>query len=93
MLSARHERRKEKLAELIEDRKGQVEAHQSGRKLLSTEDHHRVLKQIDNFSRKLETLQSVSQEHLNDIMGTEADALFRMNSVDYLDFTLDLGKE
>jgi hypothetical protein len=55
---------------------------------LSAQDHARVTRQATNFERKLTQLKSMDATELADMMQHEADSLYRLNSVDYLDFEL-----
>eukprot|EP00548_Thalassiothrix_antarctica_P002487 CAMPEP_0194147114 /NCGR_PEP_ID=MMETSP0152-20130528/22529_1 /TAXON_ID=1049557 /ORGANISM="Thalassiothrix antarctica, Strain L6-D1" /LENGTH=85 /DNA_ID=CAMNT_0038847807 /DNA_START=298 /DNA_END=555 /DNA_ORIENTATION=- len=85
-MNDRHERRIEFLAELLEERKQQIEDHKSGHRRLSTEDHSRVLRQHTNFGTKLEQLQNMDEMERKEIMEHEAESMHRMESVDYLEF-------
>lgn len=51
-----HNRRMDKLKELIEERRRLVKAHESGERRLSGEDFDMVARQLRNFQRKLEHL-------------------------------------
>jgi len=85
-VSKRHERRMEKLEEMLNHRRALMEDHQAGRKLLSGEEHERVTRQLGNFERKLHQLKSISEEEKADMYDTEAESFYKMNSIDYLDF-------
>jgi hypothetical protein len=52
------------------------------------QDHARVTRQATNFERKLTQLKSMDATELADMMQHEAESLYRLNSVDYLDFEL-----
>eukprot|EP00541_Cyclophora_tenuis_P002056 CAMPEP_0116569002 /NCGR_PEP_ID=MMETSP0397-20121206/16033_1 /TAXON_ID=216820 /ORGANISM="Cyclophora tenuis, Strain ECT3854" /LENGTH=114 /DNA_ID=CAMNT_0004096481 /DNA_START=133 /DNA_END=474 /DNA_ORIENTATION=- len=63
-LNDRHERRMEKLEEMLQDRRLQLEHHNSGRRRLSSEDHERVSRQAVNYERKLTQMKNVDpKEH------------------------------
>jgi len=85
-LSDRHERRIEKLSELLEERKQQIEHHESGHRKLSSEDHSRILRQRVNFETKLDQLQNRDETEHAEMMSHEAESMYRMESVDYLEF-------
>jgi len=85
-LNDRHDKRMDKLEEMLEDRKTQLEHHNTGRRRLSPEDHERVSRQAVNYERKLKQLRNLDPDERADMMQHEADAFFRLNSVDYLDF-------
>lgn len=57
-----HERRMEKLEELIEERRQMVEDHNSGHRKLSDEEYERASRQHDNFQRKLEQMQASNHD-------------------------------
>lgn len=82
----RHESRTNKLAELLKERREQMDHHESGHRKLSAEDHARVTRQITNFGRKLEQLKNMDEDDRKDMLQHEAESLYRMNSVEYLDF-------
>ena len=67
--------RKEKLGEMIEERKNQLADHKSGRSLLSDDDHERVKRQIKNFSRKLEQLSNISPSEHEEMVTREMEML------------------
>jgi hypothetical protein len=56
--------------------------------LLSLQDHERVNRQAKNFERKLTQLKNLDPTEHSDMIQHEAEALFKLNSVDYLDFEL-----
>jgi hypothetical protein len=56
--------------------------------ILPAQDHARVTRQATNFERKLTQLKSMDATELADMMQHEGDSLYRLNSVDYLDFEL-----
>lgn len=87
-LNDRHEKRTAKLSELLQERKEQLKAHEGGHRKLSQEDHERVTRQIKNFGRKLEQLQNLDHDERKDLLQHEAESMYRLNSVDYLDFDL-----
>mmetsp|Transcript_3568 Transcript_3568/g.6541 ORF Transcript_3568/g.6541 Transcript_3568/m.6541 type:complete len:89 (+) Transcript_3568:240-506(+) len=86
MLSNRHDRRMLKLGELLAARKKEIDDHNSGRRRLNSEDHARVLRQVTNFQRKLDEMNSKDKEEHQRFLEHEADAYDRMNSIDYIDF-------
>eukprot|EP00544_Gedaniella_sp_CCMP2646_P010091 CAMPEP_0202505388 /NCGR_PEP_ID=MMETSP1361-20130828/47153_1 /ASSEMBLY_ACC=CAM_ASM_000849 /TAXON_ID=210615 /ORGANISM="Staurosira complex sp., Strain CCMP2646" /LENGTH=129 /DNA_ID=CAMNT_0049139121 /DNA_START=133 /DNA_END=522 /DNA_ORIENTATION=- len=86
MLSNRHDRRMLKLGELLSARKKEIDDHNSGRRRLNSEDHARVLRQVTNFQRKLDEMNSKDKEEHQRFLEHEADAYDRMNSIDYIDF-------
>eukprot|EP00545_Synedropsis_sp_CCMP1620_P014856 CAMPEP_0119006370 /NCGR_PEP_ID=MMETSP1176-20130426/2256_1 /TAXON_ID=265551 /ORGANISM="Synedropsis recta cf, Strain CCMP1620" /LENGTH=134 /DNA_ID=CAMNT_0006958279 /DNA_START=314 /DNA_END=718 /DNA_ORIENTATION=+ len=86
LLNDRHARRMEKLGELLEERQTQLVDHERGHRKLNTEDHARVTRQSVNFERKLTQLKSVDPTEHADMMQHDAESLYRLNSVDYLDF-------
>mmetsp|Transcript_1544 Transcript_1544/g.1970 ORF Transcript_1544/g.1970 Transcript_1544/m.1970 type:complete len:142 (+) Transcript_1544:117-542(+) len=67
--------RKEKLGEMIEERKNQLADHESGRSLLSGDDHERVKRQIKNFSRKFEQLSNISPSEHEEMVMREMEML------------------
>jgi negative regulator of replication initiation len=85
-ISKRHERRAEKLEEMLVQRRQLMDDHNTGRSLLSGEDHERVTRQLYNFERKLNQLKSMSEEERAEMYDAEAESLYKLNSIDYLDF-------
>lgn len=55
---------------------------------LVLQEHAHVTRQAANFERKLTQLKNVDPSEHADMLQHEAEALFKMNSVDYLDFEL-----
>ena len=51
-----------------------------------SQDHARVTRQLVNFERKLQQLRSMPEEDKAEMYDTEAESIFKMNSVEYLDF-------
>ena len=76
----------EKLEELVHDRKRQLKEHVDGHRRLSKDDHERVSRQAFNFERKLTQLKNVDPDEHADMMQHDAESLYKLNSVDYLDF-------
>jgi succinate dehydrogenase flavin-adding protein (antitoxin of CptAB toxin-antitoxin module) len=87
-LNDRHEQRINKLEELLEQRQKQLNDHESGHRKLSSEEHARVLRQTNNFERKLNQLKNIEPDELADLMQHEAESIYKLNSVDYLDFEI-----
>jgi len=84
----RHERRMEKLEELLQDRKKELEDHQSGRRLMTDEKHAKTARQAENFERKLTKMKSITEQEKTEMFEQEVDGFYAMNSVDYLDFDI-----
>eukprot|EP00546_Thalassionema_frauenfeldii_P020746 CAMPEP_0178896298 /NCGR_PEP_ID=MMETSP0786-20121207/1086_1 /TAXON_ID=186022 /ORGANISM="Thalassionema frauenfeldii, Strain CCMP 1798" /LENGTH=112 /DNA_ID=CAMNT_0020566667 /DNA_START=94 /DNA_END=429 /DNA_ORIENTATION=+ len=84
--NTRHEKRMEKLSELISERKQQLTDHESGHRRLSSEEHSRILRQKSNFQKKLEQLQSMTKEEIDEMVKNEVEAIHRMDAMEYLDF-------
>jgi len=61
-LNDRHDKRMDKLEEMLEDRKTQLEHHNTGRRRLSPEDHERVSRQAVNYERKLKQLRNLDPD-------------------------------
>jgi len=78
MLRERHEQRKLKMEEMIQERKLKLADHKSGRKLLDDEEHERFNRQIVNFGRKLEQLNSMSEAEREEMIAHEVDMMDRM---------------
>mmetsp|Transcript_17916 Transcript_17916/g.33334 ORF Transcript_17916/g.33334 Transcript_17916/m.33334 type:complete len:139 (-) Transcript_17916:17-433(-) len=90
MLRERHEQRKEKMAEMIEERKSKLADHSAGRKLLNDEEHERFSRQIVNFGRKLEQLNSMTDAEREDMIAHEVDMMDRMKERERDMFRRDL---
>ncbi|KAG7366123.1 hypothetical protein IV203_028793 [Nitzschia inconspicua] len=59
-----HDRRMDKLREMIQDRRQSVDDHNAGRRRLSEEDYDRTSRQLHNFQRKLAYMEETnSKEH------------------------------
>mmetsp|Transcript_17781 Transcript_17781/g.21316 ORF Transcript_17781/g.21316 Transcript_17781/m.21316 type:complete len:134 (+) Transcript_17781:39-440(+) len=78
----RQEKRMAKLAEMLEERKSQLEEHVSGRKLMNTEDHARVSRQVKNFQMKLDQFHAMTQDDKNQLMREELEAMRDMRTHD-----------
>jgi hypothetical protein len=85
-ISNRHGRRTEKIEEMLSHRRTLMADHRAGRNLLSGEEHERVSRQLINFERKLTQLKSMTEEEKAEMYDMEADSLYKMNAIDYLDF-------
>jgi hypothetical protein len=57
-MKGNHDRRMERLEEMIEERRQRVDDHKSGRRRLSDEEFDLASRQIQNFQRKLESMKS-----------------------------------
>uniref|UniRef100_A0A7S4JK91 Uncharacterized protein n=1 Tax=Odontella aurita TaxID=265563 RepID=A0A7S4JK91_9STRA len=90
MLRERHEQRKEKMADMIEERKSKLADHKTGRKLLDDEEHARFSRQIVNFGRKLDQLNSMSDAEREEMIGHEVDMMDRMKDRERDMFRRDL---
>jgi biopolymer transport protein ExbB/TolQ len=55
-----HERRMEKLREMIEERRQSVADHEAGHRKLADDEYDRVTRQINNFQRKLKTMEETN---------------------------------
>lgn len=86
MMNDRHERRMTKMEDMLKERQVQLEDHNAGRRLLKDEDHERILRQVNNFGRKLEQMKSMDEEEKKEMIETEAASFHKMRMVDYLDF-------
>ena len=51
-----------------------------------SQDHARVTRQLVNFERKLHQLKSMPEEDKAEMYDTDAESIYKMNSVEYLDF-------
>jgi hypothetical protein len=51
-----------------------------------SQDHARVTRQLVNFERKLDQLKSMPEEDKAEMYDTDAESIYKMNSVEYLDF-------
>mmetsp|Transcript_29307 Transcript_29307/g.41000 ORF Transcript_29307/g.41000 Transcript_29307/m.41000 type:complete len:133 (+) Transcript_29307:80-478(+) len=78
----RQELRMKKLAEMLEERKAQLEDHVAGRDLMNTEDHERVKRQIRNFQMKLDQYNSMGKDEKKERMREEAEAFRAMHRMD-----------
>uniref|UniRef100_A0A7S1ZMD2 Uncharacterized protein n=1 Tax=Trieres chinensis TaxID=1514140 RepID=A0A7S1ZMD2_TRICV len=90
MLRERHEQRKSKLAEMIEERKVKLADHKAGRSLLVDEEHERFSRQVVNFGRKLEQLNSMSEAEREEMISHEVDMMERMRERESEMFRSDL---
>mmetsp|Transcript_14314 Transcript_14314/g.19952 ORF Transcript_14314/g.19952 Transcript_14314/m.19952 type:complete len:134 (-) Transcript_14314:194-595(-) len=80
----RQEKRMSKLAEMLEDRKSQLEEHVSGRKLMNSEDHARVTRQVKNFQMKLDQFHAMTQDDKNQLLREELEAMRDMHTIDHI---------
>jgi hypothetical protein len=85
-IAKRHSRRTEKLEEMLVHRRTLMADHRAGRNLLSGEEHERVTRQLINFERKLNQLKNMPEEDKAEMYDAEAESLYKLNAIDYLDF-------
>merc|ERR1719464_923335 len=83
MVMERMNAREEKIIEMIDERKKQLADHESGRSLLNNEDHERVKRQIVNFGRKLDQMQSMSAKDKHEMVQREVEMYDEMRQGGY----------
>lgn len=72
--------REQKLEELLSERKAQLDDHEAGRALLSGDDHARVSRQVDAFGKKLETMKTMTQREMDEMLQREMEMMDQINA-------------
>lgn len=72
--------RQQKLEEMIVERKRQLEDHEAGRSLLSADDHERVKRQIQNFGKKLDTMNRMTDRDRDEMIQREMEMMQEINA-------------
>ena len=72
--------REQKLEELLSERKAQLDDHEAGRSLLSGDDHARVLRQVDAYGKKLETMKTMTDKDRSEMLQREMEMMDQINS-------------
>lgn len=72
--------RQQKLEEMIVERKQQLEDHDAGRSLLSVDDHERVKRQIQNFGKKLDTMNEMTDRDRDEMIQREMEMMQDVNA-------------
>ena len=72
--------REQKLEELLSERKAQLDDHEAGRALLSGDDHDRVSRQVKAFGKKLESMKTMTQREMDEMLQREMEMMDQINA-------------
>jgi hypothetical protein len=85
-LQQHDENRMRRLGDMLQDREQRLKDHETGRRLLSDEEHATTKRQIEIYSNKLEQMQRETVEEKADKLSEMVDHMHTMNNLDYIPF-------